>query len=242
MKLFIRSRTIHWKTFEKIELFFFSFCFSLESVNYCNNKVIIIINKMCKFNNHLFTFSILINVLLIGTVQSASLGEYFEELLKQVVAPENDYDIIYDQRQNGSENYRLSIDGVFVGVPSELDDTETLSQSDLPFILSGLGLDSDTLTDEEQDLYSLLLDLDFKSKHTTTKDNLLIDNLPTKTDASDSEDAIVPAKDGELRSPERMRLAELLKGKMVGKKVGKKSFRSQLSSLLRPFLQRKNLN
>jgi hypothetical protein len=138
---------------------------------------------MCKFNNHFFTFAILINVLLSGTVQSASLGEYFE------LVPENDHVTIYDQRENGSTNYRLTIDGVFIALHSELGE-KALSLVNFPSILSGMGQNSHGLTGEveEDEDEDPLPDFELESDHTTTKDNLLTDNnVPTKTDASDSD-------------------------------------------------------
>lgn len=71
---------------------------------------------MCKFSNKLFAISVLLSLATHSTY-GASLFEYIDAGL----SGENnkaDYDLTYDQRQNGSENLRLNIDGVLIAVPA----------------------------------------------------------------------------------------------------------------------------
>lgn len=74
---------------------------------------------MCKFSNKLFTISIL---LLISThyTRATPLGLLFDYIDEDHFDDGNkgDYDLRYDQRQNGTENVRLNIDGVLIAIPT----------------------------------------------------------------------------------------------------------------------------
>uniref|UniRef100_A0A1I8NXG4 Uncharacterized protein n=1 Tax=Stomoxys calcitrans TaxID=35570 RepID=A0A1I8NXG4_STOCA len=83
---------------------------------------------MCKFNNRLFVFYLL--SLVLATLAKPILKHHeesqesnlnFNELLAltSLLAPQDNYDLHYDQRQKGSENYRVKLDGFFIGIPQE---------------------------------------------------------------------------------------------------------------------------
>jgi hypothetical protein len=191
---------------------------------------------MCKFNNHLFRFTVLISVsLLFGLVQGASLGDFLEELLDQTgLEPEQpDYDVYYDQRQNGTENYRLKIDGLVVAVPAEvdLDDEVASGPDDLSLLLTGLGLDSENLTND--DLYEILASI--AAKKTATKPetiSALNETVPEKPIEGEENATTLEV----LRSPEPE--VKFKKSKISGRK----NFRVRLPGLFRKFVQPKNLN
>lgn len=80
---------------------------------------------MCKFHNKLFMF-VLLTIGLALLISPAAvnctpietlLEEYLDAAAAQAQQADNDYDIQYDERQNGTENYRLKIDGVVIGIP-----------------------------------------------------------------------------------------------------------------------------
>jgi len=193
---------------------------------------------MCKFNNHLFKFAVLISVgLLVESVQSASFGDFLEELLDQSEPePEQpDYDIYYDQRQNGTENYRLKIDGVVVALPAEidLDDEGTGGLDEISLLLSSLGVDSENLTND--DLYAILASE--AAKKTAAKEDISSANnkkLPEKP---------IAGAESTMTTLEELRSAEPKVNLKKAKISGRKNFRVRLPGLLSKFvLPRNKLN
>lgn len=98
---------------------------------------------MCKFNNRLFVFHI---CCLLGLKSVVVLAKPFEHTARngnenlsalselfELMSPQ---DIHYDQRQKGEENYRIKLDGFFIGLPQE-DSTALLLLTDDLF--EGLG-------------------------------------------------------------------------------------------------------
>lgn len=89
---------------------------------------------MCKFNNRLFVFAL---YCLLGVV--CALAKPVQESerssaddLGALVALStlmNSQDVHYDQRQKGEENYRIKLDGFFIGLPQE-DSTALLLLTD----------------------------------------------------------------------------------------------------------------
>lgn len=77
---------------------------------------------MCKFNNNLFAIYVLAFGLIITLIQSTNASPVdfllFDDYDEEPTGPAQDYDLHYDQRQNGTGNFRLHIDGVVIGVPS----------------------------------------------------------------------------------------------------------------------------
>ncbi|XP_075153804.1 uncharacterized protein LOC142227249 [Haematobia irritans] len=94
---------------------------------------------MCKFNNRLFVFSLLSIVVACKTKpilkheESQETNLNFNELLAltSLLAPQDNYDLHYDQRQKGSENYRIKLDGFFVGIPQEESSSLLLLTDDI---------------------------------------------------------------------------------------------------------------
>lgn len=88
---------------------------------------------MCKFTNKLFAISV---VLLIATRSTSgspfgSLFDYLDDNNGPVYDDVNrgDYDLRYDQRQNGTENVRLNVDGVLIAIPSSSSSSSPSSSS-----------------------------------------------------------------------------------------------------------------
>ncbi|XP_055852048.1 uncharacterized protein LOC129916236 [Episyrphus balteatus] len=71
---------------------------------------------MCKFNSRLFVFLIVASLLVL-TIQARPSTD--KRSIMDLLSYGNDYDLRYDQRQKGNENFRLKLDGFFIGVPAE---------------------------------------------------------------------------------------------------------------------------
>lgn len=69
---------------------------------------------MCKSNQLLILFVCCSQLVHIGV--SIPLGTLFDDDYADEVE-DSDYDLHYDERQNGTENYRLNINGVVIAVP-----------------------------------------------------------------------------------------------------------------------------
>ncbi|XP_061397095.1 uncharacterized protein LOC133332734 [Musca vetustissima] len=104
---------------------------------------------MCKFHNRLFVFALLTlgwsfivvwskPVLRQDSDENSNLN--FNEImaLSALLAPQDNYDLHYDQRQKGSENYRVKLDGFFIGIPQEDSSSLLLLTDD---ILESFGED-----------------------------------------------------------------------------------------------------
>lgn len=89
---------------------------------------------MCKFNNRLFVFTIHCLLGLVG-VWAKPLHDFQRNnaddlgTLVALSALMNSQDVHYDQRQKGEENYRIKLDGFFIGLPQE-ESTALLLLSD----------------------------------------------------------------------------------------------------------------
>lgn len=69
---------------------------------------------MCKFNQFLALFvcwAQLIQISVTSPLGTLLFDDYVDEQI------DGDYDLHYDERQNGTENYRLNINGVVIAVP-----------------------------------------------------------------------------------------------------------------------------
>lgn len=86
---------------------------------------------MCRFANKLFAISVL---LLISTHLSygSPLGllfDYIDDSSSYDATNKGDSELRYDQRQNGTENVRLNIDGVLIAIPSSAASSSSPSSS-----------------------------------------------------------------------------------------------------------------
>lgn len=68
---------------------------------------------MCKLNNSVLVL-ILLNVFVIKVIDSSPLAHIFND----DEYSDEDFDLHYDERQKGTENLRLRIDGVVLGLPA----------------------------------------------------------------------------------------------------------------------------
>ncbi|XP_037820008.1 uncharacterized protein LOC119609344 isoform X2 [Lucilia sericata] len=93
---------------------------------------------MCKFTNRLFVFALscLLSLQMVCVwakpIHSSSRDD--AEDLGTLIALStlmNSQDVHYDQRQKGDENYRIKLDGFFIGLPQEDSSTLLLLTDDL---------------------------------------------------------------------------------------------------------------
>lgn len=79
-----------------------------------NRISVFLSKKMCKFNQFLVLFVCCAQFIQISV--TSPLGTLlFDDYLDEQA--DDDYDLHYDERQNGTENYRLNINGVVIAVP-----------------------------------------------------------------------------------------------------------------------------
>lgn len=93
---------------------------------------------MCKLNNSIIVL-VSLSVFVVKVLNAAPLAGFFDEY------SDEDFDLHYDERQKGTENLRLRIDGVVLGIPSSGD---MGGSSDL---ISSLAAEIMAMNDEEED-------------------------------------------------------------------------------------------
>ncbi|KAL9874326.1 uncharacterized protein LOC119641072 [Glossina fuscipes] len=91
---------------------------------------------MCKFHNHLFVFAVYCFLVVVASKpfepNLKGPNDHLNELLAlSLLTPKDDYDLHYDQRQKGNENYRLKLDGFFLALPQEDDSSLLLLTEEL---------------------------------------------------------------------------------------------------------------
>ncbi|XP_055642460.1 uncharacterized protein LOC129779186 [Toxorhynchites rutilus septentrionalis] len=100
---------------------------------------------MCKYSNGLLLIAITTSISLVCGLPVLSYDDDYD-------SGENDYDVIFDQRQNGTENVRLSVDGIVIAVPAPPSqaDLTALAGSTLLHILGShmASLDADSSEEE----------------------------------------------------------------------------------------------
>lgn len=79
---------------------------------------------MCKLNNSIIVL-VLLNVFVIKVINSSPLSGIYDD---DEYSEEN-FDLHYDERQKGTENLRLRIDGVVLGIPSSMGSSSDLFSS-----------------------------------------------------------------------------------------------------------------
>lgn len=164
---------------------------------------------MCNYNNYIFV--LIIGVILSNYYTNAGplkkkIGKDYEDDIYDYL----DYDLSYDQRQNGTENFRLKIDDVLISLPgpgsgSGSGDGSTSSDTILNALdllagelLAG-GYDDDD--DSDEDYYN------FNSNgSTTTVSNIKYElpqdyNITTNTEEN-VEETIVQSSDSENKNSE----------------------------------------
>lgn len=85
------------------------------SANVLNRISVLRCMKMCKFNQFLALFVVCCAQLIQISVTSPLGTLLFDDYVDEQI--DGDYDLHYDERQNGTENYRLNINGVVIAVP-----------------------------------------------------------------------------------------------------------------------------
>lgn len=92
-------------------------------------------------------------VLLLITVTTCTLAYPFNEYLSLVEDLDDDnYDIIIDQRQNGTQNFRVRVNGVSIAIPDEQpDDSGSLTEFEIASLLGGGHGSTEPTTGESSD-------------------------------------------------------------------------------------------
>lgn len=141
---------------------------------------------MCKFTNKLFAISALLLISTHSTCGSplGSLFDYLDDSNGYDDVNKGDYDLRYDQRQNGTENVRLNVDGVLIAIPSSSSSSSSSSTSSFTNIATDL-------------LLSTLLgtDYDDKSADIAAEDS---PNAPA-SDVKNQKEPIQTEKDGQKK-------------------------------------------
>lgn len=110
---------------------------------------------MCKFNNNLFIISFLwYSLWLLATHVTILNGHPLDALLADDYVDEDtaDYDLYYDQRQNGTENFRLRIDGVVIALPASMGgQAASIASSVSTDYLLALASNKDSDEDKDDD-------------------------------------------------------------------------------------------
>ena len=91
---------------------------------------------MCKFNNHLFT-CVLLLVLLMNVANCSPKNRLSSE--KKLAKIGDDLDIIYDERQNGTDNIRVRAKDVMIRIPAPSNPQSGL----VNFLLTNLAISGD---------------------------------------------------------------------------------------------------
>lgn len=86
---------------------------------------------MCKFNQNLFIVWCSIWLVLVKVYNAYPVDFMLLDELIDEPGNESDHDLTYDQRQNGTENIRLHIDGVIVALPSSSSNQASSSVGNL---------------------------------------------------------------------------------------------------------------
>lgn len=90
-----------------------------------------VFEKMCKFNQNLFIVWCSIWLVLVKVYNAYPVDFMLLDELIDEPGNEPDHDLTYDQRQNGTENIRLHIDGVIVALPSSSSNQASSSVGNL---------------------------------------------------------------------------------------------------------------
>ncbi|XP_058454779.1 uncharacterized protein LOC131432487 [Malaya genurostris] len=105
---------------------------------------------MCKYTNGLFWITVFIAITLVGGSPVLTYDDDYD-------SAEDDYDVVFDQRQNGTENVRVSVDGIVIAVPAPpaQSDISTLAGAAFLEVLNAqlATLDNDS-SDEETNVPS----------------------------------------------------------------------------------------
>ncbi|XP_037052296.1 uncharacterized protein LOC119085885 [Bradysia coprophila] len=109
---------------------------------------------MCKFNQFLALFVCCAQLVQIGV--TSPLGTLlFDDYTDEQA--DSDYDLHYDERQNGTENYRLNIDGVVIALPgpssNAMSSVGLLASNYLLELAAGNGGANDEGLDEVENDY-----------------------------------------------------------------------------------------
>lgn len=209
---------------------------------------------MCNYNNYIFVIFVILGLAfegaLAGHIRKIKNRDYDDEYDYM------DYDLSYDQRQNGTENYRLNIDGVVVALPGGLgsgggpsSDT-VLSALDL---LAGELLSSEYDHSESEEDYDEFHEINQSSTTSATVSFTLNSTASSSSSSLNSENSDELQDTEKIEIPENNRNAThhqqqqqppkpMQSGRPMNKSHinghGVKHHKSHLISFLRPLLMK----
>lgn len=213
---------------------------------------------MCNYNNYIFVIIVIFGII---STEIVSAGRIYKNVKKNRDYDDDyydylDYDLSYDQRQNGTENYRLHIDGVVVALPAHGSGAGPSSDTVLSALdlLAGELLSSGYENDSEEDY-----DVSNDSQHSSTTSGTISLNFTTSaaTLSSESENLAEELHDKKIAAKldtsttqkaqhqaPPMPIEGPMKKPQTGRHEGSKHHRSHLLSFIRPLLvkYRKSVN
>lgn len=73
---------------------------------------------MCKFNNRLFNFALIVFPIIHISLTSPINRKLSRNSFSDYYDYDQDLELNFDQRQNGSENYRVNFNGFLIALPA----------------------------------------------------------------------------------------------------------------------------
>lgn len=74
--------------------------------------------NMCKFNNRLFNFALIVFAIIHISLTSPINRKLSRNSFSDYYDYDQDLELNFDQRQNGSENYRVNFNGFLIALPA----------------------------------------------------------------------------------------------------------------------------
>lgn len=142
---------------------------------------------MCKFNQNLFIISIILCFVWLKSFKSLNAAPIDYALLDDLISNDestNDFDVAYDQRQNGTENLRLRIDGLILAFPSAASSQASSMAANLAtnYLLQLATAEDDDNEDEIPDSFASLL------KNSNSDNIVTAPTVPTEKEQSLNKD------------------------------------------------------
>lgn len=142
---------------------------------------------MCKFNQNLFIISIILCFVWLKSFKSLNAAPIDYALLDDLISNDestNDFDVAYDQRQNGTENLRLRIDGLILAFPSAASSQASSMAASLAtnYLLQLATAEDDDNEDEIPDSFASLL------KNSNSDNIVTAPTVPTEKEQSLNKD------------------------------------------------------
>lgn len=155
---------------------------------------------MCKFNQNLFLVTLVWCIVWLSATRASPidyllLGDSADDQSNG----RNDFDMRFDQRQNGTENFRLRVDGVLIAFPSVVSSSagSIASNAAATYLLDLAAAVEDDDNDNDTDNYFHFLknSNDASASETASAGGKKNTEFPTKNDK-----LTTPTKEGETKN------------------------------------------